>query len=254
MKFSEALRRLISVHKCVSCRVILDYENFDEAFCSKCRMSWQAAKSESCPECYKAAFECGCMPNQLSKSGALTLRKLFFYDPKCEKEVQNRYIYYIKHHKSNRASRFAAEQIAPMVQREIDILGIEKTGILIVNVPRGVAAVRSNGFDQSAEICRKLAETLDIEYVAAIKRRKGGREQKKLTSSQRRENMKNLMFINETEKGALKGRYVLLFDDIVTTGASMAAAVGLLMRAGAKGVLCFSLAYDTKKKFSSEKS
>ena len=40
----------------------------------------------------------------------------------------------------------------------------------------------------------------------------------------------------------LSKRTVILFDDLVTTGATMSAAVSLLRRAGVRHVLCLALA------------
>ena len=106
MALREYIKRIVTVRKCVSCRVILRYDDFDESFCPTCKLAWQAAKVENCPECYKAATECTCMPKQLSSAGALTLRRLFFYSPKRENEPQNKLIYFLKHHKNSRAAHF----------------------------------------------------------------------------------------------------------------------------------------------------
>ena len=44
----------------------------------------------------------------------------------------------------------------------------------------------------------------------------------------------------------IENKYVILFDDIVTTGASMAACAKLLKKAGAKGVICVCMASTVK--------
>ena len=243
----EYLRRILSVHRCIACRNILSYDCFDEAFCPSCKMSWQISKTENCPECYGAATECHCMPKQLSNAGAITLRKLFFYSAKKEKEVQNKLVYYLKHHKSTRASRFVAGELAALVGEELATLEIEKGDAVIVGVPRGKTAVNLEGFDQSELVCRELASALGIAYEPLIKRRIGGREQKTLSAAQRKKNIKNLMYIRNKDQDKIKGKYVLLFDDIVTSGASMSVCLSLLRRAGAKGVICLCLASDLKK-------
>jgi ComF family protein len=243
----EYIRRVSAVHKCVSCRTILGYDDFDESFCPTCKLAWQSAKVENCPDCYKAATECSCMPKQLSSAGALTLRRLFFYSPKREKEPQNRLIYFLKHNKNARASCFVASQLAKLISSELETLGIDKSELLVVNVPRGRAAVLSYGFDQAAEISKELAKILGASYLPVIKRRRGGKEQKKLRAAERKKNIKDSTYIKESEKDAVSGRYILLVDDIVTTGASMAVSLTHLRRAGAKGVICLAVASDLKK-------
>ena len=79
MSVKELLKRYVYVHKCAGCGEILDYSHSDNAFCDMCQLDWNAAIVESCAACMKPARECACMPKLLERSGALTLRKLFFY-------------------------------------------------------------------------------------------------------------------------------------------------------------------------------
>ena len=247
MRIADYARRIFIVRKCVCCRTILSADDFDEAFCPSCKLNWQMAKTESCPECYGAASECSCMPKQLSRAGALTHRKLFFYSANKENEAQNRLIYYLKHNKSARVSDFVARELVRLANEEITTLGISCEDLLVVNVPRGRRAVHSYGFDQSEDVCRALAKRLGAEYCSAIKRRYGGSEQKKLNAAERRKNIKGLMLLRGDCSELVRGKYILLFDDVVTTGASMSVCVTLLRKAGAKGILCFSTASDIKK-------
>lgn len=250
MGYFEELKRIVSVHKCVSCRTILSREDFDESFCPTCKLHWQMAMTQSCPECYGAAAECSCMPKQLSSAGALTLRRLFFYSAKKDNEAQNKLVYFLKHYKNKRASRFAASQLLRAAKEELDTLEVTYSNAIVVNMPRGRSAVKEYGFDQSKEVCRELADMLGATYADVIKRRVGGKEQKKLNAAQRRMNIKKLMRISSDGSQIVRGKYVLLFDDVVTTGASMAACVSLLRKAGARGVICLALASDLKKEIS----
>ena len=54
---------------------------------------------------------------------------------------------------------------------------------------------------------------------------------------------------NTKRKGIVdvSGKYVILVDDIVTTGASMSVCVKMLMRESAAGVICLSVAGKNKK-------
>ena len=253
MGYFEELKKIISVHKCVSCRAILSREDFDESFCPICKLHWQMAMTQSCPDCYGAAAECSCMPKQLSGAGALTLRRLFFYSAKKDNEPQNKLVYFLKHYKNKRASRFAAAQLLHAARQELDTLEVDYSEAVVVNMPRGRRAVKTYGFDQSQEICRELADMLGSTYADVIKRRVGGKEQKKLNAAERRRNIKKLMRISADDSKLIKGKYVLLFDDVVTTGASMAVCVSLLRRAGARGVVCLALASDLKKEISASR-
>ena len=247
MGYFEHIKRIVKVRKCVSCRTVLSEKDFDEAFCPECRLSWQVALTQSCPECYGAATECSCMPSQLSSAGAITLRKLFFYNAKKEKEPQNRLVYYLKHQKSRRAACFAAKALSRAARQELETLGAETGNVIAVNIPRGRRAALRYGFDQAQEVSEALARELGVAFCSPITRRFGGREQKTLNATQRKKNIKGLMSIKDEDAALVKGKYVLLFDDVVTTGASMAVSTSLLRRAGARGVICLALASEPKK-------
>ena len=250
MSAREIIKRLFVVHKCAACRTILGGDSFDEALCPECKLAFRVASTESCPDCFRSALECTCQPKSLSSGGALCLRKLFFYHTDKEKEPQNRLVYFIKHHPALRASRFIASELWVLLRRELsDLIGDgigEKA--LIVNVPRGRKAVLEYGFDQSAKICEELSNESGIQYFPAIKRKAGGREQKKLGAAERRKNINRLMYADPKYAESVKGRYVILFDDIVTTGASMESCLTVLRKMGAKGVICCCIAADIKKK------
>ena len=234
--------RFLAVRKCGGCGEILDFEHFDNALCDVCGLRWRVAKTESCPSCNQSAVECPCMPKGLSRSGALCLRKLFFYSAEKHSEPQNRIIYYIKKKRSRRISAFLAKELSELLKAELEALEVGDDSAVIVNVPRGRRAVACHGFDQSELICRELSSITTIPHVSAIQRKKGGKEQKKLDRSRRFRNVEALFEI--VDATAVSGKYVILFDDIVTTGASMAACCKILRKSGAKGIICLCIAQD----------
>ena len=186
----------------------------------------------------------------MSESGSLCLRKLFFYHPEGDTSPQNRLIYFLKHNRSRRVSDFVARELYGELQKEIATLGISDNAneLMLVNLPRGRKALALEGFDQSAELCKAISRISNIPYVPLIKRRRGGKEQKSLSLTERRKNVKRLMQRNDKYAQMASGRYVILVDDIVTTGASMSVCLPILRKMGVRGVICLSLAVDQKKK------
>ncbi len=250
MSFQEYARKLFLVHKCASCRQVLDVQSFNEALCPECRMGFDVAKTESCPNCFRAAFECTCQPKALSAAGSLCLRKLFFYHAEKDNEPQNKIIYFMKHHKSKRAPHFVASELYRAIDAELGALGISEPDrdVIIVNLPRGKRAVIEYGTDQSFEVCKALSQISGIPHEKLLLRKFGGKEQKKLSAAERKRNVKDLIYLNEKLVQKAKGKYVVLFDDVVTTGASMSACLPLLRKIGVKGVICCTLAFDLKNK------
>ena len=242
----ELLDRFVFVSHCVGCGELLSYEQSKHAFCSSCRPSYEEAKTVNCPSCYREVVACTCMPKNLSKSGALCLRKLMFYDKTKEHTPPNRLIYRLKHHPNRRLERFVAKELSALVREELAVLALDDVAkqAALVYLPRTRKARRDEGFDQAERITRAMSDELSIPVSRAIVRTRNGDVQKRLNATEREKNAQASFGCIDAE--AIRGRYVLLVDDIVTTGAGMGACTSLLMRAGAKGVLCFCIAYTKK--------
>lgn len=251
MRLREFLHRYFIVHKCAGCSEILEYERHEEAFCNICKLAWNTAKTENCGDCYKEISECSCMPKKLSNSGALILRKLCYYSADRAGEPQNRLIYKLKNIKNKRYAKFVALQLSVAVKEELkNLIDIGSSdlheNVLITYVPRSKKAILNNGFDQSELICNELAAMLGIKCVKTIRRGRYGKEQKNLTKVERFKNTEALFSLDS--QTSVKGKYIILFDDIVTTGASMTGCVKALRRGKARGILCFCIALDKLKR------
>ncbi len=238
----EFLDRFVFVRKCGGCGEILPYERSRDAFCSECVRAWHIAKAENCPNCLRVVTECTCTPNGLR--GVRSLRKLIFYHSKKYDEPQNKMIYLIKHRPNKRISAFVAKELSAALREELAVCGFsdQTSDVIVLNVPRGRRSKTLYGFDQSELVCRALSKECGLSYLDAIGRRRGGMEQKKLTGRKRFSNVKGLFFLKDA--GAFAGKCVVLFDDVVTTGASMAGCVKLLQKAKAAEILAFCIAQD----------
>ncbi len=238
MKIREFFERYVFTRQCAGCGELLSYAYVRESFCPKCRIIWDRAKTENCPTCFQAISECTCMPKNLASTGAVSLRKLTRYSSSRQQEPQNRLLYFIKHTPNRRHMTFLASELLPAIREELAKAGVKDEGqeAVIIHLPRGKWAKNKYGFDQSEWFCHALSEQIGIPHAKnAIGRRLGGTEQKKLDRKERQENIRGLLFIKEPE--AVRDKVVILFDDIVTTGASMAACASLLKKAGAKTLL-----------------
>lgn len=248
MKWNEFLDRFFHVRKCGGCTGILLYEERESAFCESCLLQYRAAKVESCPKCFRSAMECTCMPKGLSAAGALCLRKLYFYRASGAHLPQNRIIYFLKHLPNRRMASFLAKDFLAAIEEELSVLGAEESerACVWVSIPRSRSSKNRYGFDQSELFCRALSRVSGIPFSNVIQRKFGGKEQKRLDERARFRNIRRLFWIKKKDAEAVRGACVLLFDDIVTTGASMAACVKVLRDAGATSVICFCLAQNQK--------
>ena len=251
MRIEEFLERYVFVRKCVGCNERLSYEHKDEAFCNACRIAWERAKADICPECSSSMSDCRCIPKSLSKAGALEFRKLVAYRKNRANQPENKLVYFLKHRKSKRAALFSANQLLYKVYELIAANGERKEDMILTYVPRSRRSYAKYGVDQAKLVCETLSDISGITCLPLIKRKVGTRaEQKKLDVKRRMINAKNLFEINEEFAYKLdnNGVSVILFDDIVTSGASMAGAARLLRHCGVEKIYALSLAYTVKEK------
>ncbi len=239
MRAEEFFDRFVFTRKCVCCSELLPYDLRRDAFCAKCRAQWEKAKTEECARCGKAVCECSCMTATLSNSGAICHKKAVFYS--SYKPTQHNVIMFLKHNSTPRIAKFLAEQLAHIIKDDPELPRIDPENSLVTYVPRSRKAILKYGHDQSKMIAEAFSDITLLPLRCLIERKKGGKVQKKLNARERAKNVRSLYSLCE---GAdeLKGKTVLIVDDIVTTGASMAACVSPLVKAGARYVVCLSVA------------
>jgi len=111
----------------------------------------------------------------------------------------------------------------------------------IVPVPLHPAKKRQREFNQAERLAKHLSAATKIPMdTALLKRVIPTRTQTKLTRQQRAENMRKAFAMRNGQK--LNGQRILLFDDVLTTGATTDACAKVLRAAGADEVAVWTLA------------
>jgi len=104
---------------------------------------------------------------------------------------------------------------------------------LLCPVPTAPARIRLRGFDHTLLLTKQLS-TLSNRPADKLLKRRSNTRQVGATRKQRLIQLENEFTVIDTEK--VKGKRVLLVDDVMTTGASIAATTKALKAAGAKSV------------------
>ena len=245
MELKNILKRVfyyVTVPKCACCRQILDFE--DKALCKECLLQYRDVKLGNCSVCSKPFDSCACSNEYLERHSVKRLFKVFRYHPENlydEKLPTNELLYAIKRDKRFDVVDFLADELMSVLNGRLNA-----EGFVITNVPRKKERVRKYGFDHSRVIAIELAKRLGIEHLDLIVS-KSAKAQKKTRGKER---ILNAKFDYPKRTEDIKGKRVILFDDIVTTGASMGNSAMLIKGLGAKEIVgvCLAISFNDKYK------
>lgn len=102
---------------------------------------------------------------------------------------------------------------------------------------------RERGYDQAELLATVVADRLGLPVLAPLERHQATRPQFALGHAARRRNVATA-FGPTRSAGAVRGRWVLLVDDVVTTGATLSACAEVLLEAGAVAVSALAIARE----------
>jgi len=107
----------------------------------------------------------------------------------------------------------------------------------IVPVPLHRRRMLWRRFNQSAELARALSRRFGKPFLAdAVRRIRPTRQQVGLGAREREANVRGAFRVDEAAEIEVRGRRLLLVDDVYTTGTTVAAVTRALKRAGAADV------------------
>jgi ComF family protein len=118
-----------------------------------------------------------------------------------------------------------------------------------VGVPLSDRALSGRGFHQTADLITQLRHQLSLpppEIRHALGRLGTNKAQKALGLHARADNLSGAFMVNASAIDGIKGRHLVLIDDVSTTGATLTAVTDVLLRAGAASVNTVVLARTPK--------
>jgi competence protein ComFC len=118
--------------------------------------------------------------------------------------------------------------------------------ILVIPVPISPSRIRERGYNQARSIaqnfCRSGAtRTLELGDNIVIKHKDTLPQARISNRVQRIRNVRNAFTLTDTER--IKGRTIIVVDDVTTTGATITEVINILRASGAKKVVGFAVAH-----------
>lgn len=116
---------------------------------------------------------------------------------------------------------------------------LDCAGAMIVAVPLAFERHAERGFNQALEIARRVARELALPLgIDALLRVRHAAPQHLLALAERRRNVRGAFSV----RADVRGRHVLVVDDVLTTGSTLNEIAAVLKRAGATRVTNFVVA------------
>jgi ComF family protein len=139
--------------------------------------------------------------------------------------------------------RRLAEPLGRAVARRWARIGVGAE--IVVPAPIHADRERKRGYDQAGLIAEVAARELSLSFVAALERGRNTVPQFDLGRDQRAANVAGAFRLRgDAWQRPIYGRWILLVDDVVTTGATLAACGTALIDAGAAAVSAIAVAKE----------
>jgi len=218
--------------RCVSCGVLTER---DMGLCAPCWGQLVFITQPYCAHCGRP-FEFS-IPGTTKCASCLRRPPAFdkAYSPLAYEDASRAIILQFKHGDRLGHAGLLAKLMAPHVAQ----FGFDRPAILPVPLHR--RRIMRRRYNQSALIAKAIGQQLSLPVdLLTLQRTRPTPMQKGLSAAQRRRNVQGAFSIDPKRAHRIKGRQVLLIDDVYTTGATIEACSRVLRKAGASeiGVLC----------------
>lgn len=135
-----------------------------------------------------------------------------------------------------------AEELAVNVVNSTRFEPILLNTNVLVPIPLSKKRKRWRGFNQTEELGKLISERLKIEYLPVLEKTKDTKSQVDLSLGERKTNLRGVFSIKPEHTRYLKGKRIVLFDDVFTTGSTLFEASKAIYQAQPKAVFGFTVA------------
>jgi len=233
---------LIYPPQCRICRTFLQEESGaaepSDFLCRACLSAFIPLESPHCPICGRS-FSQGIGENHVCEN---CLRKRPFFDWAGAPYLFEGGLMEAIHQFKYSGKSYLAKSLGPLLKQYAGqklSAGFERG--LVMPIPLHAKRLRERGFNQSLLLARYVAELpeLELDYLN-LRRVRSTQPQTGLKGEERRKNVRRAFKLEDKSK--VKGRVILLVDDVLTTGSTLNECARILKQAGASRVFGLALA------------
>lgn len=220
-KIKEFSLDLIFPNRCPLCGKVI---NWKDEYCQGCFDELPYTGEEFCHGCGNISSRCNCHKNENLFSRCYSA---FYYLDSAKGGVV-----YLKNTKNDVFPRLFAEKIASDINSD----NFKFKADCIVPVPMSKTKLRKRGFNQAEVLAKALGQELGVPiYSNALSKSASLVAQHKLSATQRKSNAAHLY--SAGEHFDIKGKTVIIVDDVMTTGSTINSCTEILLEMGAENVI-----------------
>ncbi len=213
IKFFDYILSLIYPPKCVFCGTVIDKSDI----CEECEKTLPYTKGDSI--CQKFPFVDKCI------------------SPLYYKDYVRRAVLRFKFAGCSCYSRRLGGIMSECAENNLDCGSID----MVSCIPLSRKRMHDRGYNQAELLAKEISKKVGVEYLPTLKKIRHNTAQSTIKDSkQRAANVIGAYRVIDAEE--VKGKYILLVDDVVTTGSTVSECARILKKSGAKAVYCVTLA------------
>ena len=210
--------------------------------CGLCDDCWRKViglqiEGEICTSCGEP------LPEFANKSGSLCLECIHHPPPYSGARSFGYYSTEMRrtiHELKFNGRRPLGQLLAPLLANVFSEFWQQNDFDFVTCVPLHPSRRRERGFNQAELLGQALAQTIGLPKLRTLRRTAATPSQVGLSDAQRIENVRNVFSCTYIER--VVGKRILLIDDVMTTGATVASASRTLVDAGAEKVSVLTVA------------
>jgi len=222
---------------CLFCQKKLKDDDNKNLICSLCQKKIEINSGFFCPECGRRLYA-------PQKNCHLETPFILAAVGSYQNEVLRFFIHALKYQQLKSSADVLASLIILYLQKSKLGNFLKNKEFLVIPIPLHPRKKRQRGFNQSELIAKKLIKkvnfSLFLETRALIKIKNNAAQMEISNWKARKENVKNCFAVKKPE--LIKGKNILLLDDVFTSGATMKEAVRVLKLSGAKKIIALVIA------------
>ena len=230
MKISELF--FPSNYRCILCGEELDHNTL-YSICDDCMNKLPFNNGKVCLRCSEPLGSMAnyCLHCKKTKPYFTKNISLFLYEYPINKVIRQ-----LKYDNK----KYLSSTFSNMIAGEISKMDVKFD--MVIPVPLYFKRQKIRGYNQSELLAESLNTKLGIEInTEALVKIKNTRTQANLTRAERMENLRDEFSV--PDKKIVKGKTILLVDDVFTTGTTINECSKTLIEAGAKAVYSVTLAH-----------